>query len=351
MNTSSWNSIIYYCGKGVISWDPEDKSLGGSEQAVVQLSERWAKMKYIVQVYGDVPDKVVNGVSYHNYQTFDPTKLYNIFIIWRECALETLGLQRPYARVVLLDLHDATIAIKIAEIQPYVNRTMVKSEYHASLYKTFLDRKKTVVIPNGIQMNSYLELEKKNIKREPLRFCYTASYDRGLKELLQYSWDDIHRQLPGSELHVYYGIAAWDPQKDSYEALLKKKGVVHHGRQSNSAVAEEKFRCSLNLYPSHAVTEIDCINVRESTLAGCIPVLSNMAVFAERDGVHLMGDCSKPEFHKNYVTLVVNLAKEPQKQEEMRRILRKSPLIFSWDPVAEKWHDTFQEELLKFRSY
>jgi hypothetical protein len=344
MNSAPTNQIVYYCGNGMIEWDPEDKSLGGSEQAVVQLSERWAKMKYIVTIYGRVASKVVNGVCYRKSEEFDPSRDCNIFIIWRECGINTLGLMRPKARAVLLDLHDFSPEEKIMSYASYVNVLMLKSEYHSGLYPNFPSSKKHVK-PNGIQTNAYDEMRMRRLKREPLRFCYTASYDRGLRELLRYSWPEIHRQLPGSQLHVYYGIASWDPKGKETEELLNQPGVIHHGRRPNGEVAEEKFRSSMNLYPSHCLTEIDCINVRESALAGCIPVLSNMAVFAERDGVHLVGDAEKPEFHKNYVTLVVNLAKSPEKQEHMRNVLEKSDLIFTWNPVAEDWHRVIQKEL------
>lgn len=346
MNTAPFTEIIYYCGDGMIEWDPADKSLGGSEQAVVQLSERWAARNYIVSVYGKVHEKVINGVAYHKTEMFDHKKSCNIFIIWRECGMDSLGIRRPKARVVLLDLHDFTTADKVYPLMGYVHQVMLKSKYHASLYPR-VNKSQLRIKPNGILMNAYLELERMPPKREPLRFCYTASYDRGLRELLKWAWKDIHQQLAGSELHVYYGLSKWDPNAKETEQLLKQAGVVHHGRQPNQVVAEEKFRCSLNLYPSHCLTEIDCINVRESALAGCIPILSNMAVFAERDGVHVAGDANLPDFYPVYVQTVVELARNPQRQEEMRRQLRKSDLIFTWDPVADFWVSVMRSELAK----
>jgi hypothetical protein len=346
MNTSPFTEIVYFCGDGIIEWDPADKSLGGSEQAVVQLSERWASRNYIVSVYGKLQEKITNGVSYYKTERFDPNRSYNIFIIWRECGINSLGSNKPKARAVLLDLHDLTPTEKIYPLLSYVNQVMVKSQYHASLFPA-VPKSQLKIKPNGILMNAYLELEKNPPKREPLRFCYTASYDRGLRELLKYGWADIYQQLPGSELHVYYGLSKWDPNAKETEQLLKQAGVVHHGRQPNQVVAEEKFRCSLNLYPSHSLTEIDCINVRESALAGCIPILSNMAVFAERDGVHVAGDANLPEFYPLYVKTVVELARNPQKQVEMRRVLRKSDLLFTWDPVATYWLTVFRQEVAK----
>ena len=58
MNSSPFNQIVYYCGEGDLAWDPEDKKLGGSEQAVVQLSEQWTKRGYLVKVYGKIPNKI-----------------------------------------------------------------------------------------------------------------------------------------------------------------------------------------------------------------------------------------------------------------------------------------------------
>lgn len=346
MNSSPFNQIVYYCGESEIAWDPEDKKLGGSEQAVVQLSEQWTKKGYLVKVYGKIPNKIHNGVSYLPIKEYDSTREYNIFIIWRGFAMIQLQGIRPNARVVLLDLHDFSDSHYVARYQPIVDKIMFKSKYHVSLYP-FIIPSKTFIFPNGVQMNSYWEIEQKNLKREPYRFCYTASYDRGLEELLRYSWPEIHRQLPGSHLHVYYGIATWDPRKDVYKPLLSQPGVTDHGRVSNNVVAEEKYRSSLNLYPSHSETEIDCINVRESALAGCIPVISDFSVFAERDGVHVHGNPKNQSFHPLYVKTVVDLARNPQKQEQIRAKLKQSNLLFGWDKTSDKWIEVFKGELSK----
>jgi glycosyltransferase involved in cell wall biosynthesis len=346
MNSAPFNQIIYYCGEGDASWNPEDKTLGGSEQAVVQLSEHWTRKGYIVKVYGRIESKVVNGVSYLPTKELDLTRSYNIFIIWRGHAMNQLNGVRPSARVVLLDLHDFSDAVRVNQYQPIVDKIMLKSKFHQKLYP-FLVPQKVFIYPNGIQLNNYYVMKNNNYKREPFRFCYTSSYDRGLEELLRYSWPEIHRQLPGSELHVYYGISVWDPRKDVYEPLLKQAGVIHHGRVANQVVAEEKYRSSMNLYPSHCESEIDCINVRESAVAGCVPVLSDFGVFAERDGVHVHGNPKHQSFHPEYIRTVVELARNPQRQEQIRKEIEKSDLLFGWDSTGDKWIEVFKKELSK----
>jgi hypothetical protein len=343
------NAITYYCGDCQL-WDPEDKSLGGSEQAIVQLSQQWIKLKYNVTVYANCHPKVINGVIYQRWEEFDKTKPNNILILWRISGVKGLGREKPKARVVLLDLHDFTQIHEIQYLHDYVHVYMLKSEYHASLYP-FME-KKIRIVANGIQMTAYEIMGKKKLQREPLRFCYTASYDRGLFELLKWSWPKIHKELPESKLHVYYGYSKWDSNQNETKILMEQPGVVHYGRRPNHEVAEEKHRSSFNLYPSHSATEIDCINVRESALAGCIPILSNKYVFAERDGVHLMGDPKTKEFHDKYAILVTNLAREPQeKLEKMRSTLRSSETIFTWEPVAVQWHQIFRQELSRITNY
>ena len=58
LNLEKTHDIIYYCGlSNGNKWDPTDKSLGGSEQAVIKLSELWVK-KVIKLLYMVVLKKI-----------------------------------------------------------------------------------------------------------------------------------------------------------------------------------------------------------------------------------------------------------------------------------------------------
>ena len=319
-------------------WDPEDKSIAGSEQAVVHLSEYWSKHGYSVKVYSVVPTKVVNGVSYEWIETFDTDATYDIFIICKEKALNSLGSRRPKARLVLCDLHDDTHTQKHLEFVTYVDRFMFKSNYHVTRYAHLnLDQIKIFICPNGIQLENF---KPQSVPREPLRFCYTSAYERGLEQLLEWSWPEIHKQLPGSTLHVYYGWHQWY-FSEKVDELLQQPGVIHHGRVSNAEIANEKYRSSMHLYPCHSATEIDCINIRESALAGCIPVLSDQNVCSERDGVHVTGNPKEKAFHDEYVKTVLQLIRNKHQQEILRKNFGLSTLLFGWDFVGDQWISVF----------
>jgi glycosyltransferase involved in cell wall biosynthesis len=324
-----------YAGFG---WDPENKSIAGSEQAVVHLSEHWVKRGYKVVVYGFIPTKCINGVSYKWIETFDTDESYEILILCREGTLNVLKERRPKAKLVLSDLHDDTQTYKHMEFLSYVDRFMFKSNYHVSCYDRLrLPESKIFVCPNGLQLENFKE---RNVVRDPLRFCYTSAYERGLEQLLEWSWPQIHQQLPGSTLHVYYGWQQWF-YSEKIDRLLNQSGVVHHGRVSNSEIAEEKYRSSMHLYPCHAVTEIDCINIRESALVGCIPILSDQNVCIERDGVHVKGDPKTKTFHDEYAKTVIDLYHDESRQETLRKKLSCSSFLFGWDTVGDKWISVF----------
>ena len=328
------NTYMVYSG---YNWDPADKGIKGSEQAVVHLSEQFVKKGFKVTVYAFVPPQDLNGVSYKCMDTFNCEATYNILILCREGILVLLRGRRPKARIVLSDLHDDVSSDETPNFVTYVDQFMFKSKYHLSRFQHLsLSEDNYFICPNGLQLQNFTGPTE---TREPLRFCYTSSYDRGLEQLLQWSWPEIHKQLPGSTLHVYYGWSPWhDPQeKGRIEILMNQAGVIHHGKVSNAEIIAEKYRSSMNLYPCHSTTEIDCINMRESALAECIPVLSDQNVCLERDGVHVPGNPREKPFHDLYVKTVVDLFHDTKRQNELRKKFKLSPLLFGWEYVADQW--------------
>jgi glycosyltransferase involved in cell wall biosynthesis len=319
------------------NWNPTDKGLAGSEQAVVHLSEQFVKKGHKVTVYAFVPPQDLNGVSYKWMDTFNCDATYDILILCREGILVMLRGRRPKARIVLSDLHDDVSSDETPNFVTYVDRFMFKSRYHLSRFHHLsLPDSKYFICPNGLQLQNFTGPTE---PRDPLRFCYTSSYDRGLEQLLQWSWPEIHKQLPGSTLHVYYGWSLWidNEEKRRIEILMNQAGVIHHGKVSNAEIIAEKYRSSMNLYPCHANTEIDCINIRESALAGCIVVLSDQNVCLERDGVHVPGNPKEKEFHDLYAETVIDLVQDLDRQAEVRKKCMLSPLLFGWDYVADQW--------------
>ena len=85
-------SIVYICGTKLSIFGPKDKDLGGSEQAVVRLSEEWAKEGRLVVVYGSVKECTYAGVEYRSINRLNLTDTFDCAIFWRSYGIRLLPL-------------------------------------------------------------------------------------------------------------------------------------------------------------------------------------------------------------------------------------------------------------------
>lgn len=133
------------------TWDGDSlkTGLGGSETAVIRLSEEWTKKGYKVTVFGD-PEKpiVINGVTYLPYYYFNVKDEFNIFIQWRNGSLSG----KVKTKKFFIDLHDIFHPSNYPkELVKNVDKIMVKSHYHRELAPDIPDNK-IVIISNGINI-------------------------------------------------------------------------------------------------------------------------------------------------------------------------------------------------------
>jgi tetratricopeptide (TPR) repeat protein len=130
-------------------WDGNSlkTGIGGSETAVIKLSEEWVKQGYNVVVYGD-PKKpcVINGVKYFPYYWFNMEDSFNILIQWRANFLAG----KVKAKKFLVDLHDIFNPADYNEERlKNIDKIMVKSNFHRELAPNIPDNK-IVIISNCI---------------------------------------------------------------------------------------------------------------------------------------------------------------------------------------------------------
>ena len=141
--------IVYYASFGqnhFEKWDGNSlkKGIGGSETAVIRLSEEWTKLGYKVTVYCDPPEeKEINGVRYVPHYKFNPRDRFNILITWRHANMAG----KVIAKKHYVDLHDLFAQETYFAKADHIDALMVKSEYHRGLAP---DIKNVEVISNGI---------------------------------------------------------------------------------------------------------------------------------------------------------------------------------------------------------
>lgn len=351
--------IVYYCGSVWIEWDPRDTGLGGAEQAVVNLSSNWCQ-SHRVAVYGNLTwTGTYKGVDYFHARDFDYKLRYKTLILWSlwGCIsfIDNTGrLHRPNCEKLLIDLHgiEPKLYPIIASNLDQISSVMFKTQFHLSTYQRQIGTTSTkfYVIPNGIRMKEFSDdapAPAPAPARVPYRMCYCSSHDRGLYMLLKDLWPLIKQLEPRAEFHIYYGMGIIHDVsfKEQVSRLLNSDGVINHGRTALEQVIQEKRLSAFHLYYTNTLGEIDCITIRESLVTGCIPIISDANVFAERDGLRFHWvDQTDPNFrpHLQHIAeQIVALMHQPEEVlEKYRQMLRQSKTIIGWDQVAKLWLNT-----------
>ncbi len=282
---SSGKDIVYYCGPGDIlchmqKWSPASKILGGSEEAVIHLSEYMVAQGYKVTVYNvlDGPNKKYNGVMYKNYWQWTPRDAQDITIFWRDFTI-IKNLPKINSTKVYLDLHDAI------EIKHKVNcdAIFVKSNFHKE-FITYNDN--VVVVPNGIK--TFNLCDSVDIK-ENFALC-TSSPDRCLYGLLK-ALPLIRAKVPDFKIYWAYGFsnAITSDTRPEVQEWYKKvtslmsstEGFVNLDRLSQDEIEEYYKKAKYFIYGTR-FPEIDCISLTKALSAKCIPLIAGNGALSEK---------------------------------------------------------------------
>lgn len=349
-------SIVWYCGKSWEPWGPKslEKGIAGSQSAVIHLSREWAKLGLKVKVYNNCEGYggIYDGVEYIPFRQFNERDKLDIFIIWRDHNLDILD--NPLkAKKVFLDLHDAPYRKKRFSQDKIIKieKIFTKSTFH---YKHFINQPwapylkkgKFTIIPNGADERFF----NADYAKEQYRLIYNSNYERGLEPMLEYGWPIIKGKIPQAELHVYFGWGFFDTVrrlqgkmewKRKMIALIKKNGVIDHGRVKIDELIEGKARSAIHYYGC-TWNENDCISVRESALAGCVPITTKYSALAEKKYcIKVSGDPKARRTQQNLACKVVKLLENPKKLEKIRKRCKRLAAKDNWENIAKLWLKEF----------
>jgi glycosyltransferase involved in cell wall biosynthesis/tetratricopeptide (TPR) repeat protein len=330
--------VVIFCGPGLEKWSPEQidrDGLGGSETAVVYLSRELVARGFRVMVYAEA-EGVWDGVFYRHHSRFVPENPVGIFIAWRNPTLVDLSLN---ADRKLLWFHDVDAGEQLTEERAAkFDGLMVLSEFHRRhLQKKypFIPEDKYTIIGNGIDPSRFAGSE----ERDPNRFVYVSSPDRGLERLLV-MWPFIEQEYPEAALAIFYGWENYDRlgRDPGFKAFVLDKanqpGVEWHGRIGQRELARELMRSGGLVYPGpHPFEETFCISVIEAQAAGCVPVTRDNGALPETNAY---GTCLS-----NAYATVLDYAKAMRESAEMsagnRAEMAAWAQTHTWAAVAERF--------------
>lgn len=344
------NRIVIYCGGSVELWDAMSvkEGIGGSEEAVIYLSQYLVKLGWNVEVYNNCLDEGnYNGVLWQGFWKYDKSQKCAIFISWRDTRPI---MEAPEGSYIILWLHDVwkKSYFTVQEIQK-LDKIFVLSKWHRDNLPDIPDDK-FYITRNGILPSQFEE----KVARDPRACIYASSPDRGLDILLK-EWWKIRQEVPDANLHVYYGFTRnYDEVhkndermkrfKEEVLRLLKQPGVFYHGRVNHTELARAFLSCGLWLYPTN-FTEISCITGMKAQSGGSIPITDTVAALNEtvQFGVKIEGNMLNQANRDKWTEKVIRYLKHYKEQDNIRnQMMTWARQHFDWKTVAQEWDSFFK---------
>ena len=89
----------------------------------------------------------------------------------------------------------------------------------------------------------------------------------------------------------------------------------------------------------HFFNIIDNISIKESSLNGCIPILSQLS---ELSGIHLPGNPDDVNDMIQAAETLVTMIKNDEKIKEIRQKIVSNKQLYSWEDTANQWMEHLQ---------
>lgn len=332
-------------------WSLKD-GIGGSEEAIIRLAPKLAKLGYKVVVYAKPGARagLYDGVMWRNFWDCNIYgDEFDIFVAWRApFAFE----KKIKARKTYLWLHDVMEPGEFTQKRlDNITKVIVLSKYHRSLFPMIPDEK-IMMSANGIDPETFDGVK---VERNPHRAIYTSSHVRGLAYLYSI-WPEVKEAVPEAILDVYYGRESYDkvhkgnPERMKWmdDMIAKAKelnGVTDHGKIGQDQIVREILEAGVWAYPC-LWPEIFCITAVKMQCGGAVPVTTDFAAINETvqfgSKVHGQplpngsGDYSK-EFLNEYKERLIWWLQHPEEQEKIRPAMISWARTKSWSEVAKQW--------------
>ena len=325
------------------------KILIGSElqQIEVLTNHLISKHKRII-VYTDIKDEekkkvdginiqnesiyIHNHVEYRNIYTIDSRQQFKDIIVIGKPSLELV----PMLNIKYKQLHfinndytgklDNSMFDDIT-LTSFINRTPFIRDGLLDNNSYVHDTLRTsIIMPLGIhkqRIDTIIQsLDTQHITRNPFRFCFTNSYEKGLLPIIQHIFPVLKKIQPKVELHLYGQLNEFThpEMKKMIQTHIDQSGIIDHGVCPIEDIIKEKMTSSFHLYYTD-VSKGDSLSVKESIYCNCIPLISTKDVFKSLVGCHFEFNTVEVQSYLNVANIVGQLLKESNKIDKLRNKL------------------------------
>ncbi len=362
---SGKKSIVIFVGGHYEAWDgnsDREKGIGGSEGMCIQMSRELATLGNDVYVYnecGESDGKKIDGVTYMDWRKFDTNMKCDVLVIMRRPDM----FQHIFkATKQYLWLHDTEYGDGLSTQHFYAaNKVIVLSEAHKKVIREnhgIMDNKAYWITRNAVNKFAVEYADKNAGKRDPYKFVYASSYDRGLDNVLK-MWPVIKENCPEATLDIYYGWNTYDAMMNARQGTphgdamrqyknqivgmmtqLAPLGVREVGRVSQNELYKAFKEASIWIYPTKFY-EISCINAMTAQVMGCVPVCTPYAALNETVNGEYAIKAELDEIAEASVYLLKNQDDLEARREPMMDWARKQ---FDISSLAKEWSIFFDKD-------
>lgn len=361
----------------------EKRGLGGSESAVIRMSEELAKIGFDVTVFNDCTSDdskhgTYDGVVYTPIQNAHlNTSTFDVVIVSRSVKPIVEGwLVVANARHVCLWMHD-TFCEGDDQIEYLINigklqEIFTLSDWHTG-YVTHCDhgfRRNYDVLKNHIFMtrNGINATPKEWVdvrEKDPNLFVFNASVTKGMVPLVKQIWPEVKRRIPQAQLKIiggYYKFreaAGPDQQEKDWTELALQHGKDIHftGVITQQEISDILRKASYMIYPV-GFPETFGISTLEA-LAHNVPLITCQFGALEETAIDLASWKIKYPVEKNwsmqwlneeqqvnlFVDKVVEAYNTPYLHQQKMYACNQVKDICTWDTVALQWKQHLYHKL------
>ncbi len=352
--------VIYTEGLPFDGATPFERSLGGSESAVVFMARELARRGHRVRVFCacERPGEY-DGVTYRDlsdFPAFVESESCDVFV----CCRHPRGLTAPVrSKINVIWNHDIIVepaAQQLMSLMFKVDRLFVLSEFHKQQFQRRLSvsEDRYVVTRNGVDLD-LIDEASRGVQRDPNRLLYTSRPERGLDVLLT-TWPELKRRRPELKLAVtYYENPSADAQMAEYLGTLKRTAeqlpdITLLGALSKRELYREIASSALVVYPA-TFPEVSCISALEAAACGTPMIASRYAALKEsvvdgETGLLVPGDPHSDEYLERFAAAVTGLLEDDARCAAMGEAARRRvEQRYQWRDIASEWEELFESLL------
>lgn len=359
------------------------RGLGGSESAVIRMSEELAKIGFDVTVYNDCTSDdsrpgIYKKVIYSPVGAAkSPVETYDIVVVSRSVKPIAEDWQAVHqAKHVCLWMHD-TFCEGDDQIEYLINQGKLQeiftlSDWHTG-YVTHCDhgfRRNYDILKNHIFMTrngignmnpGWIDVREK----DPNLFVFNASVTKGMVPLVKQIWPEVKRRIPNAKLKIiggYYKFreaAGPDQQQKDWTELMLQHGhsIEFTGVITQQEISEILRKASYMIYPA-GFPETFGISTLEA-LAHNVPLITCRFGALEETAIDLASwkinypvepNWALPWLNQDsqvqiFVDKVVEAYNTPYLHQQKMYACNQVKDICGWDSVALQWKQHLYHKL------